>query len=416
MFRMKLSKEYRVCYEGSRYRDRIDSLVGQLSMMGYPRMRICEMVRVWLRFAKYCDDAGMDVPSSIHEEEVQRYLVERIQARCFRRCVRIALRIFIEADDSGNFSRRVHALPKPATQIFNEWGIPYLHFLREHRGLKETTLRVNTLTLRKFTEFLDKNGICDIKNVDVGLVHDFCRNPGNCKPTTWVLRMSHLRCFLRFVFSRKGLERDLSLAVAAVKHFRHAGLPDVLTGAEVDKILGCVDRSNGRRKRDFVILLLAACYGMRPSDILRLRLDDIHWRERSIVYCQSKTGKPITLPLLPEISEALIDYLRSWRPPTKSRCIFVRHKVPFEPFASKDPLYWIMPEALRRAGIFKRPGSRGLYLFRHTLAARLLGAHVSIKTIGDILGHASAQSTFVYTKVDVSALRSASLSITEVLQ
>jgi integrase len=155
---------------------------------------------------------------------------------------------------------------------------------------------------------------------------------------------------------------------------------------------------------------------MRPSDILRLRLDDIHWRERSIVYCQSKTGKPITLPLLPEISEALIDYLRSWRPPTKSRCIFVRHKVPFEPFASKDPLYWIMPEALRRAGIFKRPGSRGLYLFRHTLAARLLGAHVSIKTIGDILGHASAQSTFVYTKVDVSALRSASLSITEVLQ
>jgi hypothetical protein len=59
MFRMKLSKEYRVCYEGSRYRDRIDSLVGQLSMMGYPRMRICEMVRVWLRFAKYCDDASM---------------------------------------------------------------------------------------------------------------------------------------------------------------------------------------------------------------------------------------------------------------------------------------------------------------------------------------------------------------------
>ena len=214
------------------------------------------------------------------------------------------------------------------------------------------------ITLRKFTEFLDKNGICDIKNVDVGLVHDFCRNPGNCKPNTWVLRMSHLRCFLRFVFSRKGTERDLSLAVAAVKHFRHAGLPDVLTGAEVDKILGCVDRSNGRRKRDFVILLLAACYGMRPSDILRLRLDDIHWRERSIVYCQSKTGKPITLPLLPEISEALIDYLRSWRPPTKSRCIFVRHQVPFEPFASKDRLYWIMPEALRRAGIYQTPRTR----------------------------------------------------------
>jgi len=413
---MKLSKKYRVCYEGSQQRDRIDSLAGQLSMMGYPGMRICEMVRDWLRFTKYCDDAGMDVPSSIHAEEVQRYLVEQIQARRYRRSVRVALRILIEADDSGYFSRHVHAPPKPTTPIFDEWVVPYLHFLREHRGLKETTLEENAFVLRKFTEFLDRNGICDIRSLDAGLLRDFCDNSGRYKPSTWILRMSNVRCFLRFVFSRKGLERDLSLAVAAAKRFRQAGLPDVLTDAEVDKILGCVDRSDGRRRRDFAMLLLAARYGMRPTDICRLRLDDIHWRDRSIVYCQSKTGKPITLPLLPEISETLIDYLHSWRPPTKSRCIFVRHRVPYEPFGPRHPLYWIMPEVLRRAGICKRPGSRGLYLFRHTLATRMLGAHVSIKTIGDLLGHTSAQSTFVYTKVGVSALRSASLSITEVLQ
>ena len=78
-------------------------------------------------------------------------------------------------------------------------------------------------------------------------------------------------------------------------------------------------------------------------------------------------------------------------------------------------LYNIMLSALHRAGLDQRPGSRGLSLFRHTLATRMLGANVSVKTIGDILGHTSTESTFIYTKVDVAALRSASLSIEEVL-
>jgi integrase len=167
--------------------------------------------------------------------------------------------------------------------------------------------------------------------------------------------------------------------------------------------------------RDYAVLLLAARYGMRPSDILRLRLDDIHWREGSIIFHQSKTGKPVILPLLPDVSDALIKYLRKGRPSTTSRHIFVRHLVPFEAFAHVMSLYSIMRSALRKAGLDQRPGLRGFSLLRHTLATRMLGAHVSIKTIGDILGHTSTESTFIYTKVDVGALRSASLSIAEVL-
>jgi integrase len=75
----------------------------------------------------------------------------------------------------------------------------------------------------------------------------------------------------------------------------------------------------------------------------------------------------------------------------------------------------VMIRALQRAGLDQRHGSRGLYLFRHTLATRMLGAHVPPKMIGDILGHASTESTFDYMKVDLSALHCASLSISEVL-
>jgi site-specific recombinase XerD len=358
----------------------------------------------------------MDLPSSIYAREVEDYLRQRVpRAGKYRRLVRTALRILIEADERGIFSRRLHTPPKPTTAIFNEWVIPYVRFLREHRGLAEGTLHLNVIALHEFTEFVDRRGVRDVSSLNAHIIHDFCSDPGSCKPTTWLWHMSCVRCFLKYVFSQEGLPCDLSLAVGGAKHFRHGRLPDVLTESEVNKILGCVERSSPVGLRDYALLLLAARYGMRPSDILQLRLNDLHWREGSIVFCQSKTGKPVTLPLLPDVADALITYLRTGRPSTTSRHIFVCHRAPFEAFAHVVSLYSIMRSALRKAGLDQRPGPRGLYLFRHTLATRMLGAHVSVKTIGDILGHTSTQSTFVYTKVDVAALRFASLSIAEVL-
>lgn len=414
MFEKTLSKEYRAWYERCQYRDRVDLLARQLSTLGYAKEHIPESVREWLRFAKYCHDAGMDVPASIHAPEVEGYLRQRVpKATQYRKSIRTVLRMSIEADDRGNFPRRIQALPKPVTAIFNQWVVPYIDFLREHRGLAEGTLQARVRALHGFTEFVDKKGILDLGSLNASHVHDFCRNPGGRKPTTWANHTSSVRCFLKYVFSWQALKCDLSLAVGGTKHFRHAGLPDVLTESEVNSILGCMDRSTPLGQRDSAILLLAARYGIRPCDIRRLRFDNIRWRENQITFRQSKTGRPVTLPLLPEVSEALIDYLRAGRPSTSSRYIFVGHKAPFGPL-SKD-LVRVMATALKRAGLDQRPGSRGLYLLRHTLATRMLRVHVPLKTIGDILGHVRTDSTFGYTKVDISALRSASLSIAEVL-
>jgi site-specific recombinase XerD len=329
--------------------------------------------------------------------------------------VRTALRIFIEADGQGNFTRRIHAPAKPTVEIFTEWVVPYLRFLREHRGLSEGTLRLNVYALHEFTEFVDKRGIRNLYGLNAHHIHDFCSDRGSRKPATWLWYMSNVRCFLNYVFSHGGLQHDLSLAVGGAKHFRYARVPDVLTESDFDKLLSRMDRSSPVGRRDSAIILLAAGYGMRPSDIRELRLDDIHWRGNYIAFRQSKTGKNVILPLLAEISEALIDYLRAGRPSTLVRNIFVRHEPPIEPYSSRFSFYNIMRRALHRAGLDRRRGLRGLYLLRHTLATRMLRAQIPMKTIGDVLGHATMNSTFVYTKVDVSALCSASLSIAEVL-
>jgi len=405
-------------YEKLRYRDRIDLIAKKLINLKYLEEVVREQVHEWLRFTEYCDDRGIDLPSSFYAQEVGDYLRLRFPkgSQSRRRFIKASLRIFIEADDQGNFTRRIRASPKPTTTLFKEWVPPYLSFLSQHRGVSEKTLRKNAFGLREFTEFLDHINIHDLRNLKAKDIHDFCMNTGNRKPITWLSYMGMVRRFLKYAFLLKGMEQDLSFAVGRAKYFRHSGLHDVLTESELNQILGCVDRSNAIGRRDYAILLLAARYGMRPSDIRKIRLDDIHWRQNEIVFCQSKTGKQLILPLLPEVSKALIDYLRDGRPSTQVRNIFVRHKAPFESFVPDNNLAKIMSNALHGAGLGQRHGSKGLYLFRHTLATRMLGANVPIKTIGDVLGHASTDSTFGYTKIDLTHLRSAALSITEVLQ
>jgi len=129
---------------------------------------------------------------------------------------------------------------------------------------------------------------------------------------------------------------------------------------------------------------------------------------------QSKTGNPLILPLLPDVTTALAAYVRHARPTTAARQIFVRHRAPFEPFVAGNNLSQIMWTALRRAGFDQRPGRHGLYLLRHTFATRLLAAGCAMKTIGDLMGHVSTDTTMEYANVDLVTLRRVALSEAEV--
>ena len=147
---------------------------------------------------------------------------------------------------------------------------------------------------------------------------------------------------------------------------------------------------------------------------VRVRLDAVDWREGVLSITQAKTGRVLTLPLLPEVADALLAYLRDGRPATTSRHVFVRHKAPFEPFVARNNLATIMRQALQRVGLDQREGRRGLYLLRHTLASRMLASGSPLKRIGDVLGHASTDATMEYASVDLTALRRVAISETEV--
>jgi integrase len=210
------------------------------------------------------------------------------------------------------------------------------------------------------------------------------------------------------------LEKDLAWAVELPRLYSMSQPPQALTEETVERLLAAVDRSSPLGKRDLAMLLLAARYGLRSSDIRGLRFDHIHWREQRIVLVQSKTQKPLELPLLAEVDHALASYIRDGRPPCPDREIFVRHVAPITRLAQRNNLGSVMGRAQHAAGI--EVPSRGLHLLRHSAATRLLHRGVDFYTISDILGHSSVDATRRYAQVDLAGLKSVALSEVEVRQ
>lgn len=133
------------------------------------------------------------------------------------------------------------------------------------------------------------------------------------------------------------------------------------------------------------------------------------WRDHAERFLPRRSCRGI-----PDLAVALITYLHAGRPVTASRHVFVRHRAPYEPFVEANNLAALMRQALQRAGLGTRVGQHGLYLIRHTLARLLLTAGCALKHIGDVLGHATTESTMEYASIDLTALRRVALSEAEV--
>jgi integrase len=129
---------------------------------------------------------------------------------------------------------------------------------------------------------------------------------------------------------------------------------------------------------------------------------------------QQKTGVAYRLPLTDEVGEALIQYLKYGRPQSDHREVFLLARSPFGPFACDNHLYYIVRHWRELAGIqFRSKQHAGLHSLRHTLATQLLKNETPIHVISEILGHTSVNSTLIYAKADVEALRQAALDIEE---
>ena len=235
--------------------------------------------------------------------------------------------------------------------------------------------------------------------------------------------VANLRAFLRFLASAGETPTGLDAQIDTPRVYRGEKLPRALPWDTVRALLETIDRTSPLGRRDYAIFLLMATYGLRACEIVTLTIDDVEWRAERLRVPQRKTRGSLWLPLTDEVGTALLDYLRHGRsalnvrrqrvpyrgaPPRTFRELFLRCRTPTG-VLKRTAVTKAFQAWSKRSGL--AIPFQGPHCVRHSYAVHLLRSGLSVKTIGDLLGHRTLESTCVYLRLAVDDLRDVALPL-----
>ena len=216
-----------------------------------------------------------------------------------------------------------------------------------------------------------------------------------------------LRAFLRYMTGQGLLPSTLEYAIPLFRQWRHAVLPTALSPENLGKVLAAPCERTVKGLRNRAILLLLARLGLRASEVVRLYLEDIDWRQGKLLVRAGKNHRERILPLPEDLGEALAAYLKDGRPSSSQRAVFLNLCPPNRAIRSPQVVWTVATQALRDAGISTpRPGA---HLFRRTVATHMVCRGATFKAVSDVLGHHTLGVTGIYAKLDLVSLAKVAL-------
>lgn len=394
----------------------IEQYVSWLSEHGYAARNVFRRVPILRRFGEFARAQGAtrleELPAHV-EAFVEAYVrrgsgaqARKKRASEARNPIEQMLRLAL-----AGFTGHVRAAW--ARTPFLESAGGFFTYLKDERGLRPASLVHYRHQLARFERYLERIGCRPLAAISPPILGAFVAESSTSRgPSSMSGLCVALRVFLRYLHRQQLVGKDLSSCVEMPRHYRLASLPRSITWDEVRRMLEAVDRRGAVGKRDYAILVLLVSYGLRAREVAALTLDDIDWKRERLRIPERKAGHSTAYPLSPTVGAALLDYLQHARPRTAERAVFRRVLAPHGPLTqsavSSRAAYY-----LHRAGIaVARAGSHTL---RHTTIQRLVEADFPFKVIGDYVGHRSPESTEIYTKVALEALREVALGEGEAL-
>jgi site-specific recombinase XerD len=378
----------------------IDEFIAQLQRQNYASHSIHCKIRVIADFSRWL--ARRQIGANV------------VGADCVRRFLR----------DRRRAARQMLGDPMALRQMVD---------LLRHRQILETPARSAVVNERErierdFTEHLLRDQglmpttpVCYLRHISRFLRERFGHGPLRFDQlvgpdiTGFVRRQAHgyscdraqqvvtaLRSFLRYLQLRGLIGTQLTACLPKIAHWSLARLPAFLRPDQVNHVLRLCDRGSAVGRRDYAMLLLLARLGLRIGEVAALTLDSINWQE-GVLTIRSKGGQWSQMPLPQDVGEAIVDYLERGRPPCTDRHLFICTRAPWRGFSSSSRISTIASCALARAQI-AHPRGAG-HIFRHALATEMLRRGSSLAEIGRLLRHQHPDTTRIYAKVDLTALR-----------
>ncbi len=383
----------------------IRSFAKFIGAQGYSLSSVHRQVFLSASFSRWLEQKGIGL-RSIRAEHSEWYL--RYRARKARMCLgdTAALRHLVDFLRSEKVIFAEQASIPRLTPV-ERCAQAYERHLRETCALADVTILNYVPFIRSFLKGCFGGGPVNLSRLCASDVVRFVqRQVPRFHRKRAKLMTSALRSFLRYVRYHGEVTLDLAAAVPVVPNWSMSSIPRAISADQVQQLLTSIDRRTANGRRDYTILLLLARLGLRSSEVAFLELDDIDWNIGTLTI-RGKSSLTNKFPLSKEVGKAIASYLHNGRPSCTSRRIFLRAKAPLRGFLGASGVGSVVRHSLTRAGI--RAPTYGTHQFRHGLATEMLRQGASLGEIGDVLGHRNPQTTTIYTKVDLEALRALAL-------
>lgn len=302
----------------------------------------------------------------------------------------------------------VVALPDPPAKkltALDSLREEYYIYLRRQRGLSESTIYKCIRYMERFMTFRfgDSIGNLDAITPD-DVVNFFYQLKSGSRPFQGKSLTSYLRNLFKFLFWSGKTRRNLANGIPRVAQSQPANLPRYLKPEDIRRLIEAVRTNDVTGRRNYAMLLLLACLGLRAPEVIAIQLDDIDWRSGEILI-RGKGKLHDRMPLTADVGEAIVDYIKNGRT-GNSRTLFVSNIAPHRPFKDAQILNSVLKKAFEKTGLKPPQKYVGSHLLRHSLATDMLRNGASLNEIGDVLRHRSRMTTTIYAKHDIDALRS----------
>lgn len=289
--------------------------------------------------------------------------------------------------------------------VFEFQGIldQYCRWMSDERGFTDSTIVSWRGRVRDFLKWCIASGR-ELRLLQPSDIDDYFIDEGahRWNRVTISTVAGALRIFLRYAASQGWCNSHLAETIRGPRIYEQESLPFAPSWTDVQRMLADTLTDDPRDVRDRAILMLLSIYGMRATEVASLRLDQVDWQHRVIRVFRLKRRQPQVYPLLPSVAEALARYIDVIRPSTSHPEVFIGLHSPQRPL-TRAGIYTIVSPRFLVLGI--EVVHRGPHALRHACASRLIAEGLSLKEIGDHLGHRSASATRTYAKVDLAALR-----------
>lgn len=298
-------------------------------------------------------------------------------------------------------------------KTYNNVILKYFDYLKS-LNQAYNTLRHKITNVSLFLQYLENNNIVSLKNFEKENLYNYIQLYDSYDHVLSYKDRNKLdiRLFLNWAFSNNYSKYSGDMILPKIVWHRRTTIRTYYTKEEITKLLNVIDRRTKKGKEDYLIVSLICYLGLRISDVVYLKINDIDFNENTIKIIQNKTNEELYLPLIEQIKYPLLDYLKNVRPKeVESNYIFVKQNKPYEHNIKLTLHNYMIRRYFIKASVDIAGRKAGFHALRHSFSTMLLSEDIPLYFISKILGHQKIDTTMLYLDIDISKLKELALEV-----